>query len=662
MRNIKGGKGDKCPYCGKNPNQLEEVQHQLKPYTILQGKYLVGDVLGEGGFGITYIGLDINLEIRVAIKEFYPNGYATRESNVTTELSAYTGQSGEIVRKWRDNFLKEARSLAKCAHLSGVVGVKDFFQENNTAYIVQEYLEGMTLKEYAKSQGGKIPAERLLPAIEPVMTALGEVHRQGLIHRDISPDNIMLLNNGQMKLLDFGAARDYTNEGEKSLSVLLKPGYAPEEQYRTKGNQGPWSDIYALAGTIYKCLTGVTPPEAMERMRQDTIVWPSQMGVLVSANVEAALQKAMSVFAEGRYQTMEEFHRDLYGTGSAQVNTGAYANPNITAQPGSLQTHGSTGSGTESTPALEEKKSADRAGFWKENKIIVIAGGAVLAVAIIAALAVGMVRKSSRDKAQSEEKEIQVVVEKTETDEEPEEELEQIEEPAETGDTSNEWSTEQDESGLGENEEETEIREQQNVLNEQFGIDSNSVEEYAYNLEPDFWAYYNSGISDFSFYYPAGLFYNVSYSEDAEQDTYGTNIQTIKFIGSNGTELCFSVSQRTDTESIEDMTNFVNNTESSLLLEPTPLLVKAGSDYGKIVLTGYNSTYNKLVYDMVKVEGDLVLQMEYIYPIYQSDEDKLQKDYVIECVYRLCGFSGSSSAVESYEEYCSYWSEYLHDE
>ena len=301
-----------CPHCGCDFSKALEVHHQLKPYTILAGKYLVGGVLGEGGFGITYIGLDLNLEIRVAIKEFYPNGYVTRESQSTNTLTAYSGKNLDVVYKWRDNFLKEARSLAKCSHLSGVVKVREFFQENNTAYIVQEYLEGKTLKEYCKEKGGKLPVEQLLNSLEPVILALGEVHKEGLIHRDISPDNIMLLKGGQMKLLDFGAARDFTEEGEKSLSVLLKPGYAPEEQYRTKGNQGPWSDIYAMAGTIYKCITGITPPESMERMRKDELQKPSALGISIPPHIEKALLKAMEVYAEKRYQSIEEFHKALY--------------------------------------------------------------------------------------------------------------------------------------------------------------------------------------------------------------------------------------------------------------------------------------------------------------------------------------------------------------
>ncbi len=309
------GRGKVCAYCGHRFGDKKEVQHQLKPFTILAGKYLVGDVLGEGGFGITYIGFDLNLEIRIAIKEFYSNGFATREASVTNELTAYTGQIMDIVYKWRDNFLREARSLAKCARLPGVVGVRDFFQENNTAYIVQEYIEGMTLKDYMLSEGGKIAPRQLLPSVEPVLKALSQVYKEGIIHRDISPDNIMRMEDGQMKLLDFGAARDFAQGGDKNLSVLLKPGCAPEEQYRTKGNQGLWTDIYALAGTVYKCLTGIPPPESMERMRKDELQSLRELGVSIEPHVERALQKAMAVYAENRYQNVEEFCRELYGSG-----------------------------------------------------------------------------------------------------------------------------------------------------------------------------------------------------------------------------------------------------------------------------------------------------------------------------------------------------------
>ena len=311
MREIqKNGKGA-CPYCGFDDTYAPELTHQLRPFTVLNGKYLVGSVLGEGGFGITYIGYDLNLELRTAIKEFYPNVFCRRESSITNTLSPYGGSQGESFEKWRSRFIKEAKSLAKCTNLSGIVGVKDFFEENNTAYIVMEYLEGQTLKEYLNRQGGKLPVGRALQALEPVMVSMSQVHRAGIIHRDISPDNIMITTDGMMKLLDFGAAVDLMKEEERSLSIMLKPGYAPEEQYRTKGKLGPWSDVYALAATIYKCITGITPPEAMERMREDHLAAPGSLGINMPPSVEAALLKGMSVYADNRYQTMDEFHHAL---------------------------------------------------------------------------------------------------------------------------------------------------------------------------------------------------------------------------------------------------------------------------------------------------------------------------------------------------------------
>lgn len=398
MKEMPEGEQKICPHCGYDFDNPREITHQLKPFTILEGKYLVGDVLGEGGFGITYIGFDLNLEIRVAIKEFYPNGFATRESQHTSELTAYAGQNMEAVYKWRDSFVKEARSLAKCSHLPGIVGVKDYFQENNTAYIIMEYLEGQTLKEYMKANGGKLPADRVLQVMRPVISSLEEVHKEGLIHRDISPDNLILLKGGNVKLLDFGAARDYTESGERSLSVMLKPGYAPEEQYRTKGKQGPWSDVYALCATIYKCITGVTPPESMERMRQDELTKISSLGIPISPQVETALEKGMAVFAEERCQSMGELENLLYESGNAVP---AEAVPNV-SQPAPSVTPAEEKVVTETVAAavqteeqkevLQEKKEEQNAGFinkpieWiKKNKkaVLAVAGIAVLLFAVV---------------------------------------------------------------------------------------------------------------------------------------------------------------------------------------------------------------------------------------------------------------------------------------
>lgn len=161
MREVKEKQGGACHYCGHRFEEKRELRHQLKPFTVLNGKYLTGDVLGEGGFGITYIGFDLNLEIRIAVKEFYPNGFCSREAAATNQVMPYSGASAENFDKWRKRFIQEAKSLAKCAHLPGIVGVKDFFLENNTAYIVMEYLEGVTLKDYVKLQGGRLPFDRL---------------------------------------------------------------------------------------------------------------------------------------------------------------------------------------------------------------------------------------------------------------------------------------------------------------------------------------------------------------------------------------------------------------------------------------------------------------------------------------------------------------------
>ena len=209
-----------CPHCGFDPEAYEAEPHHLPLGTILAGKYLVGRVLGEGGY--------------------YPNGFVTRNSTFNRTLTVLTGSRGEFFQKGLDKFVDEARRLGKFWQLPGIVSVKDYFQENKTGYIVMEFAEGHTLKEILKkSSQGRLPPERVFAMMRPVMKSLNKVHEAGLIHRDISPDNLMVDREGQVMLIDFGAARDFLAEGEKSLSVMLKPGYAPEEQYRSRGKQGP---------------------------------------------------------------------------------------------------------------------------------------------------------------------------------------------------------------------------------------------------------------------------------------------------------------------------------------------------------------------------------------------------------------------------------------
>ena len=301
-----------CPFCGSDPKSADIPPYHLQPFSILAGKYLLGMAIGEGGFGITYIGMDLNLEMRVAIKEYYPNGCAVRNCSESNTVLSYSNSTQEVFEKGREKFINEARLLAKCSNLSEIVSVKDFFRENHTAYIVMEYIEGITLKAYLKQNGDHIPARKTLQMMKPVICSLSKVHDMNLIHRDISPDNIMICNNGSVKILDFGGARDYIFSNEKSLSIMLKPGYAPEEQYRTHGNQGPWTDVYALCATMYRCITGSVPPESLERAYQESLPPIQSISPDCPPAAASAIEKGMSIYPEDRFQSMQELYSALY--------------------------------------------------------------------------------------------------------------------------------------------------------------------------------------------------------------------------------------------------------------------------------------------------------------------------------------------------------------
>lgn len=308
MREYEGD-FDICPYCGyKQDTPPKEVYH-IVPGTMLREQYIVGRVLGFGGFGTTYIGFDTHLEKRVAIKEYFPSEFATRMPN-ETEVRVFAGEKKNQFLKGMQKSLEEAQRLAKFTQTQGIAQIYDFFGENNTAYIVMELLEGETLKERLK-RVGKMPVDEALPIVLAVLAALKAAHAQNVIHRDISPDNIYLLNTGEVKLIDFGAARQVTTTHSKSLTVLLKQGYAPVEQYQSDGDQGPWTDVYALAATFYRMITGKKPPEAPDRRVEDTLKEPSKLGVAIPKNIENALMNALQVRVEDRIRSAEEFEQEL---------------------------------------------------------------------------------------------------------------------------------------------------------------------------------------------------------------------------------------------------------------------------------------------------------------------------------------------------------------
>lgn len=300
---------DTCPECGYEVGTAPLEGYHITPGTELEGRYIIGRVLGFGGFGVTYLGYDKVLEQKMAIKEYLPGEFATRMPN-HVKLTIYSGEKSEQFLLGREKFIDEARRLAKFQNVPEVVRVYDCFEANQTAYIVMEYLDGETLKAKLDREG-KMSVEQALPVVFDVLHALEAVHEEGILHRDISPDNIYITKDGQVKLLDFGAARFATTTHSRSLTVLIKPGFAPEEQYRSRGDQGTWSDVYATAATFYNMITGIVPEDALERAVRDTVKEPSKLGIKIGPNTEAALMNAMNIKIEGRTATAKQFEDEL---------------------------------------------------------------------------------------------------------------------------------------------------------------------------------------------------------------------------------------------------------------------------------------------------------------------------------------------------------------
>ena len=307
-------KGGECPFCGYKKGTQELRVRCLPPYTVLHGRYFIGTVIGEGGFGITYRGLDLVENRKVAIKEFFPAGLVTRDTSRGGDntVQSISGEMRDQYQSGLQKYENEARCLMKLRGLPGIVNMLDFFHENSTAYIVMEFLEGMTMREYLVRNQGCMSEQMALELMKPLMYSLDSIHRAGIVHRDISPDNIIVQPNGKLKLIDFGAARQSTGHQTQSLTVVLKHGYAPEEQYRSRGKQGPFTDVYAISATLYKLLTGVTPVDSMSRMFEDELKPLHQFPNRISSRTCVAITKGMAVRAQDRFQTISELAAALY--------------------------------------------------------------------------------------------------------------------------------------------------------------------------------------------------------------------------------------------------------------------------------------------------------------------------------------------------------------
>ena len=302
-----------CPSCGYAGNEGGLVPDALPAGTILYGKYIVGRVLGKGGFGITYLSYHLTECQKVAVKEYFPDTLAYRSTGETV-VSTYPGERENAYRIGAEKFYEEAKTVSRFNGHPGIVQVAEFFYENNTAYFAMEYVKGSDLKAYIDAHG-RLSEQQTLQFLLPTMDALTAVHAVGVLHRDVSPDNIFLCENGAVKLLDFGSARQVLGEQSKSLSVVLKHGFAPIEQYQTRGKQGPWTDVYALGATMYYCLTGNIPEPAMDRIEEDGLTPPSGLGIVLSPRFEAALLRALSVKAAARFQTVTELRNALSPAG-----------------------------------------------------------------------------------------------------------------------------------------------------------------------------------------------------------------------------------------------------------------------------------------------------------------------------------------------------------
>lgn len=311
----------RCRFCGFEKEEYRQEQHHLPLNTTLKnGEYLTGKVLGEGGFGITYIGMDTALLQRVAIKEFYPEHLVKRGGeDASCTVVPISDKQTSAFERGMDSFLREGQTLAKVSRLDAVAGVKTYFRENGTAYLVMEYIDGMSIKDYVKTFGVLAP-ESVLSMIKPLIRNLQHIHEEHIFHRDISADNLIIDTDGKLMLIDFGAAKQIVGGGEKTNTVLYKHGYSALEQYSANGKLGGWTDVYGLCASVYYMLTGIVPEGAMERMTDDTLQSLCTMDSLaLAADIKAALWRGMAVERENRYQSMSQLYQALYGEQISEI-------------------------------------------------------------------------------------------------------------------------------------------------------------------------------------------------------------------------------------------------------------------------------------------------------------------------------------------------------
>lgn len=293
-----------CEFCGFDPSGYKPEANVIPPPSVLYGRYLLGLPLGKGGFGVTYIAYDLKIGGICAIKEYLPETVSFRKDS--DQQVSVSESKLEDYRYGMGRFLEEARMLMQFSKSKNIINVMDCFEENNTAYYVMEYLKGQDLRTYTGGFRTKLDTAYGIRCMLQVMDGLEELHGQNIIHRDISPDNIYITHMGEVKLLDFGAARYSISQQNRNLSVILKMGYAPPEQYGTKIQQGPWTDIYALGATFYHLFSGIALPEATDRTMGAQVLNLRQANPAVPELLSQVIHKAVALNINERFRSIQE--------------------------------------------------------------------------------------------------------------------------------------------------------------------------------------------------------------------------------------------------------------------------------------------------------------------------------------------------------------------
>lgn len=603
----------------------EKGIHILKYGKILNNRYVIEEVLGEGGFGITYKGIDRLLDVEVAIKEYFPQGFVTRNNVYSQEITITQMKYEDLFYKGKQRFLSEARVLAKFNKEPGIVSVTDFFEENNTAYIVMEYLDGITLKGYME-YNGLLSVNDILELMVPLMQALDVVHKAGLIHRDISPDNIMLLGNGGVKLMDFGAARMYTEFGQKSLSIMLKHGYAPEEQYRTHGVQGPWTDIYALSATIYKCITGITPLESLQRVLEDTLQRPSQLGVAIQPWQEYALLKGLSVRQEDRYQNIQEFCMDLYGDGN-----------NINYQKKAYKTPSQSNKNVERTvPYNTESYTNDWNNVKQQSKanntiLAIVLGISCVLVVTIGLLFWQILRQNSNRATASTSAPSTVQSEPSTVQKEEKQE------------NKTESQTEDIEEQTTQAEAQVESTMKVNTLP---NVDNTSINTSAC-LTPSSYNVLTSADSSFSFGYPKYMF-NYSEVDDAN------NSYLLSYEGSSDWLELHVYEEDNPGDPVQNARKlydkYISQSYDTYFLKEPKEVDDTGMVRG-LIGGKADASGNTGSYIIAANDGKKNYILEFYFPDPDLDNDYDDINYVVDCIYRYCSFSGGTYKPRTYQQF-----------